>query len=157
MIRRFVPAELSSVKQWTAAQGGAIWDFLGSSGGAQLAVAFSSLFWPMFVEVEGCVFLQERYDPSNFREWWRKLCGDARRVEGIVNHVHLWDLFDLDEQSVPEEALQDLAEILSLTWACALRSQFPDRSFDVRVDLDGTEEYGPTISFSTSLKEVSGA
>jgi len=117
-------------------------------GGGELAVAFSALYWPEFVEVEGCVLLRERYEPVNFREWKEEFGGDLSRVEGIVNHVHLWDLFQPDEASVPERAIESLGRILSCTWQCALRQQFPGREFDVRF-VEDDSEYGPTISFST--------
>lgn len=149
MSRRFELAELPGIKRWLSETSESVWGLLGTKGGAELAIAFSSLYWPEFVEVEGCVLLRERYSPSRFQDWWKELAGDRSRIEGVVNHVHLWDLFDLDGTSVPDEAVQDLAQVLGLTWRCALQHRFPERDFEVNVVLDDSEEYGPTISFST--------
>jgi hypothetical protein len=132
-----------------------VWDLLGAKSGADLAVAFSSLFWPEFVEVEGCVLLRERYSPSQFQDWWKELGGDRSTVEGVVNHVHLWDLFDLDEEAVPDKAIRDLAQVLASTWRCALQHRFPRKAFEVRLILDDPDEYGPTITFSTVPRKLS--
>ncbi|MGE3540683.1 MAG: hypothetical protein AB7N91_24990 [Candidatus Tectimicrobiota bacterium] len=147
MIRYFEPSQLPKVQRWLAGQGEGVWDFLSICGGAELAIAFSTLYWPEFIDVEGCVLLRERYEAANFQEWWEKLNGDMSKIEAVINHVHLWDLFVLDE-NVPDKALEDLARILALCWRCALQEQFPKRIFDVHVVADDTE-YGPTISFST--------
>lgn len=149
MSRQFDLAEIPAVKQWLSEGGESVWDLLGTSGGTELAIAFSSLYWPELLEVEGCVLLRERYNPSNFRGWWDELDGDRSRIEGLINHVHLWDLCGCSEDEVSDEALQDLARILALTWRCALQHEFPDQTFDVRLVLDDPEEYGPTLSFST--------
>jgi hypothetical protein len=140
--------ELPRLKRWLASEEGSVWDFLAVQGGAELAIAFSALYWPEFVEIEGCVLLREHYDPANFQEWLEKLEGDKSKVERVINHVHLWDLFKLDEENIPEKAIEDLARVLSLCWKCALREQFAGLDFDMRLVLDESE-YGPTIFFST--------
>lgn len=149
MSRSLELADLPGIARWLSGGTRSVWDLLGAKGGAELAVAFSSLFWPEFVEVEDCVLLRERYSPSQFQDWWKELDGDRSRIEGMVNHVHLWDLFDLDDEGLPDEAVQDLAQVLVSTWRCALQQRFPDRDFEVSVVLDDPEEYGPTIAFST--------
>lgn len=140
-------ADLSGIARWLSEDERSVWDLLGAKGGAELALAFSSFFWPEFVEVEDCVLLGERYSPSRFQDWWKELGGDRSRIEEVVNHVHLWDLFNLDEESLPDEAIRDLAVVLASTWRCALQYRFPRKTFEVRVTLDDPEEYGPTISF----------
>lgn len=142
-------ADLPGIARWLSEGSRSVWDLLGAKGGAELTVAFSSLFWPEFVEVEDCVFLRERYSPSQFQDWWKELGGDRSRIEGVVNHVHLWDLFDLDEEGLPDEAIRDLALVLASTWRCALQHRFPRKIFEVRAILDDPGEYGPTIAFST--------
>lgn len=137
--------ELPRLKRWLE-QGESVWSFLAAQGGAELAVAFAALYWPEFVEVKGCVLLRERYDPRNFKGWWEQLGGDPTRIESVINHVHLWDLFEPDEENVPEEAIESLARVLCSSWKCALCHRFPDRDFDVRLILDDADS-GPTISF----------
>ena len=149
MKRPFELMELVGIKRWLSDKGESAWALLGAQGGAELAVAFSSLFWPDLVEVDGCVLLRERYDPSRFQDWWLELDGDRSRIERVINHVHLWDLFDFDREDLPDETINDLARVLASTWRCALQNRFPHRTFEVRLILEDPEEYGPTIAFST--------
>jgi hypothetical protein len=81
MSRSLELADLPGIARWLSEGSRSVWDLLGAKGGAELAVAFSSLFWPEFVEVEGCVLLRERYSPSNFEDWWKGLSGDRSRIE----------------------------------------------------------------------------
>ncbi|HSR68676.1 MAG TPA: hypothetical protein VLU25_12120 [Acidobacteriota bacterium] len=149
MTRFFDLASVPGIRRWLSGKHGSVWDYLRVNGGAELAVAFTALYWPGFIEVDECVLLRENYQPRNFDEWWKELRGDRSRVEEIINHVHLWDLFDMDEAAVPNEGMEELGRILSLTWKCALHHQFPERKFEVHLALDDSE-YGPTLSFYTS-------
>ena len=110
------------------------------------AVAVARLVVPSLIEVRGCALLAWRYDEANFDEWWNRLEGDVPRIEAVMNHIHLWDVF-LDE--VNEDAARDLVALLERTWRLALAAAFPDRDFVVIVG-DDPEDYGPTISFHTS-------
>lgn len=144
---KFDPMNLPRAARWRASFSGSpgLLEFLGEQGGATLALAFASLFWPSFIEVRGCVILEERYDGRNFEEWWQKLGGNCSDVEAAVNHVHLWDVFDPDDEDVPDEALAYIGEILARTWSCALREKFPDRDFRVELS-DEPQDYGPTLT-----------
>lgn len=126
---------------------GNIWEFLPNEGGAELAIAFCALFWPDFIEVEGCIILREKYIPSSFETWWKQLDGDRTAVESVLNHVHLWDLFSGDE-NIPEGGLEYLGGVLRCCWECSLRQAFPGHTFDVRLAVDA-DEYGPTLYVTT--------
>lgn len=92
--------------------------------------------------------MSERYEPANFCEWWRQLSGDVAAVESVVNHVHLYDVFDHSDNELPDEVLEDLARVVAKCWKCALGDAYPSRSFEVRLSF-GSEDYGPTVSFSS--------
>lgn len=140
--------DLPWVKQWQEAFGGTpgIWDYLAQEGSLTLALAFAALFWPSFVEIQGCVLLCDRYQPKNFQQWWDQLEGRVSQIEAMINHIHLWDLFDPQKETLPESALEELAYILATCWECALHHAFPDRVFRVTVST-GDEDYGPTVTF----------
>lgn len=104
--------------------------------------------WPTYVEERGCVLIQEHFSEETFERWWLELNGDIPRVEGLVNHVHLWDLFDLDQQDDRTgSVLDEMAELIAASWRCSLASSFPSRSFQVSLSDSDEEEYGPTVSF----------
>ena len=128
-----------------------VWDRLLTPEAAALVAPFSSLFWPRFVEHRGCVLLVERFDPQNFERWWEELDGDHARVERVINHVHLWDLFVNDESDLADESLSELAAVLSYTWRASLEAAFPSRAFDVIAVTDDPSEYGPTVTFFSTV------
>jgi hypothetical protein len=147
----FDPMELPDVAGWKREFGAdaGILEFIGARVGATAAVALAGFFWPTFIDQNGCVLLKEKYDPELFRQWEAKLRGDRPAIEAAINHVHLWDVFYGEAESVDDEALVYLADVLSKTWRSALREQFPSRSFVIDVSGD-PDEYGPTITARSS-------
>jgi hypothetical protein len=140
----FHPEDLPRVSQWSSDGGDAVRTFIEQEVGASAAIALTTLFWPLFVEVDGAVLLADRFSTENLRAWQATLGSDVRAIEGVINHVHLWDVFNLNADRVPDDALLYFAGVLRQTWQAALRTQFPARDFDVTV-ASGDEEYGPTI------------
>lgn len=107
----------------------------------QVAAELARLLHPDLVEVRGCVLLPWSYDPENFEVWWERLAGDRAKIEGVLNHLHLWDVFDAD---VEEAELRELAGIIAESWRAAARARFPGRGFEIDVSLAG-EDYGLTL------------
>ncbi|MFI2364240.1 hypothetical protein [Promicromonospora sp. NPDC019610] len=108
------------------------------------AVLFADLLFPRMVEVRDCVILEDRYEPANFDQWWESTGGDPVAVERLLNHLHLWDVFEPDGE--PEErALEQLAHHVARTWRMHAERQFPNRAFVSEV----TDEYGPTVVLTT--------
>jgi hypothetical protein len=126
-----------------------IWSYLNLRADFDLAAAFSKLFWPDLVEADGCVFLSERYQPENFADWKERFNGDQQRIEAMINHVHVWDMFLNSPKDVdyPKQLHQYLAEVLAVCWKHALQEAFPDKKFVVSVFDDPVYSYGPEITF----------
>lgn len=121
-----------------------LYSFLRSTVTVGEAAVISTLFWPEFTEYRGGVFLGFTFEQRGVDIWFDELKGDMAAVEGIVNHVHLWDL--LAPKSESEYAvLGDLAERIAAMWRAALMVAFPSREFIISV-ADATEDYGPTIA-----------
>jgi hypothetical protein len=114
-----------------------LWDYLALESNYDLAGAFSKLFWPDFVEVEGCIFLGERYPklkmaPERFKELIRE---NPPSLEFLVNNVNTAYIFadngiGIDEQVFPQELFVYLAQVLLVCWKHALAEAFPDRKFE---------------------------
>lgn len=69
-----------------------LWNYLYHEATADLAVAFATLFWPDFVEIDGYVLLAEHFRPANFADWlvWQHEKEAASwQVEAVLNEVHL--------------------------------------------------------------------
>ena len=113
---------------------GWLW-FAGTPG---QAVAYAELFWPAFVEYDGCVLLAEP-DPANFRDWMASTNGDRRAVEAVLNHRHVTDLFGERGAGMSREQVVHLGRRLRDMWAAKLARDFPARRFVVSFPEDGCE------------------
>lgn len=122
-----------------------IWDYLSLSANADLAAAFFKLFWPDFVEIDGCIILGHNYSVEGFARWLKHYHGDKAKVEAMVNHVHILDLFPSSpkEDEHKEELHEFLARAFTLSWKAALRAAFPGKRFVFTL----THGYGPEVSF----------
>lgn len=143
----FDPHSLPELSAWDRRTGGAgLMSFVGQEGTFAHSLATLWLCPPSLIEVHGCVLLEELYEPNNFEHWWDQLAGDTQRVESIINHIHLRDVFNREQ--IPEEALSQFTLRLAELWRCALPAKVPGRRFDVQVEL-APEHDGPTVSFSS--------
>lgn len=109
---------------------------------AWLASELARLLHPDLIKVRGCVLFAWAYRPDNFETWWTELKGDRVRIESVLNHVHLWDVFDAEGDD--GNKLGALAEVVAESWRASVAKRFPGRSFEVSVS-DGKDDYGPTI------------
>ncbi len=142
------PMDYSGIKSWAAEWGGGV-DYLNyvkAHGDLGMLVAFSRIFWPRFVEAEGCVLWDRAYEESNFQAWRKSLSGDVRKIEATLNQLRVWQIVDSDDVEEDRRAQAYFAECVAKTWGAALSAAFPRRSFDVRVI--GSED-GPIVTFSS--------
>jgi hypothetical protein len=141
----------------SSAPGIGLWTYLNMRADYDLAVAFSKLYWPDFVEVDDCVFLAEHFFPNNYAQWWKDLDGDKKRIEAMINLTAIWDLF-MNSGAILERSSEEvdklyshqlyvyLGEVLVVCWKQALSKAFPNRQFVMDYS-DTIQDYGPTITF----------
>ncbi|HEY1189510.1 MAG TPA: hypothetical protein VGE74_17830 [Gemmata sp.] len=123
------------------------------------AIAFAELFWPEFVEHEGCVLLARRFDPVSFRQWIEATGGDRRAVEAVLNHTHILDLFVHREPEPTREQVVHLGRVLRAMWGAKLRTEFPGRALVVSFsdeELPDLLDYEITV-FQVPAETDSGA
>jgi hypothetical protein len=109
-------------------------------------LVFCRLLFPDFFVSEGAVILSAKYDHDAFIVWLAKFNGDARAVEKIMNHTHLYDVFAGCMDEVDDVVFEQLAEVIALSWRLALKEKFPDTNFSVDVS-NSDQDYGPTVTF----------
>src|SRR5690349_15682896 len=107
------------------------------------AVAVAGVFWPNFIEVDDCVFVEFLYNDGSYRRWRERHARDSRAIEAVMNELHLWDIFapSTDEDYA---ALDYLAPKIADSWRAAMVSAFPSRHHVVESTI-GPEDYGPTL------------
>lgn len=153
---RLDPMSTREASEWLEACGGSrslnVFDFIGQTVSVARAVAVGNLIWPRFEEVRGCVLLANRHAEASVDQWWDQLDGDRSRIESVLNHLHLWDVFPSDDDIDDREAFRDLARVMQAAWRSALASEYPDRTFEVTCTGLAADdpEYGPTVTFCSS-------
>ena len=102
--------------------------WLQGTGSFEQAIAYSFIFWPEFVVVDDHVLRADAYEPDNFETW--RAGHDRTAVEGVLNHVHILDLFPACG-SASETQLRSLGRTLARMLEAKLALEFPDREFHV--------------------------
>lgn len=108
------------------------------------------LFFPDFVVVREGVFLESKYDDGAVECWLKQFDGDLRATERMINHTHLYDVFDGCSEDVDDRVFNQLAEVMALSWRLVLGSKFPERKFIVEVS-NSDQDYGPVVTFYQSI------
>lgn len=132
-----------------------LWDFINYKSDFDLAFAFCKLFFPDFIQVEGCVLLAEKFEPASFANWKNVLNQDRHQLESTLNRTHVYDLFSESESSVEVnlEMCEEIGKYLAKSWASALKENFPEKKFDIRFSTE-PNDYGPTITFYQSERDI---
>ncbi|HET9493140.1 MAG TPA: hypothetical protein VFR15_02810 [Chloroflexia bacterium] len=143
-------------QEWKSGTQYSLWDYLSNESNYDMAAAFSKLFWPDFVEMDGCIFLAENYARVVMPPEWfeRELQEDPRGLERFVNYVNLpyffaengisgmklidpeTNLYGPEVEVFPRELDVYLAQVLMVCWKHALQETFPARSFEFFYDVE---------------------
>lgn len=102
------------------------------------AIAFSKLYFPDFIEKEGCIILSHRYDEQTFKEWYLHFNGDKKAIESICNSYEIMDYF-VNNRSKEEplniynKALDEFAKALKKSWEINCKLLFPNNNIIVEI------------------------
>ena len=142
---------IPELKDWNDGKGIDIQGWIGFIGNFQEAIGYSVIFWPTFVEIEGCT-VREGIPRDNVLLWLKHFKGDRERVEAMVNHLHIEDLhYDGCKDSSPER-LSYLGRLLEEIYDCKLKRDFPNKTFNVVFDEPENKEdlHGYILTFYQS-------
>lgn len=104
--------------------------WIACEGNFTLASAYSLIFWPEFVELDGMVF-RAPMDRQSLESWKRSGAGGSGELEALVNHLHILDLHHAGCPDASLERIVHLGSVLREIYAAKLAAQFPDKSFVV--------------------------
>jgi hypothetical protein len=109
------------------------------------AIAFSKLYFPDFIEREGCILLGFTYKEETFNQWYDIFKGDIPAIESKCNLYEIADYFHLN-RSLNEsldsynKAIDEFGKVLKTSWEINCKILFPDKNFVVEV----FDEYNTT-------------
>ncbi len=124
-------------RNWNGGSGIGIEAWIGCIGSIEHAIGYGELFWPEFVELDGCVFFAGVTE-TGYRGFMQQTSGDKRAVEAVLNHRHILDLFSGSQSS--REQVVYLGRLLREVWATKLARDFPDRRFVVSFPEEPSED-----------------
>ena len=105
------------------------------AGGQEVVIGLTALFWPMFEEYDGMVFVcldgkllgEERKD--EIQGWMRTCDGDRMRVERNENWQEVWNLLEDAGYDCARKQLVFIGERLVEMWLAKLARDYPGRRF----------------------------
>lgn len=102
------------------------------------AIAFSKLYFPDFIEEEGCILLGFLYNEVTFRQWYEKFNGDTTAIESMCNSYDVMDyfVFNRSKEESPDfynQVIDEFAKVLKRSWEINCRLLFPERKIAVEV------------------------
>lgn len=124
--------DLADFQQWKVIndEDFSLIDYLYFNTSFDLAIAFTKLFWPDFIEYKNGIFFQDSFDVQIYNEWAETLGNEIFEIEKILNHRHMEDFFQSLE-GVSDNNLLYLGQVIAEMWQARLNQVYPDRHFRV--------------------------
>jgi hypothetical protein len=100
--------------------------YVNAVGNVKLAIAYGEMFWPKFVEHDGCVFFAS-FEENTYREFLDQTKGDKKSTEMVMNHYHILNFFEYIYTDPTFEQLIYLGRLIKEMWSAKLHRDFPAR------------------------------
>ena len=134
-----LPRLVPETQDWNAGKGIDLRSWIGHVGSIEHAIAYGELFWPEFVEHDGCV-LFAGYSEESYNGFLKQTGGNRQAVEAVMNHRHILDLFPGHDPRPSREQVVYLGRLLKEMWAAKLQRDFPGRRLVVSFPEDECED-----------------
>lgn len=102
------------------------------------ALAFSKLYFPDFVEKNGCIILHFRYDEETFNQWYEHFGGEIPDIERMCNQYEIMDYFhnnrpNNESLDYYNQLIDEFSKALKRSWEINCQLLFPDKKIVVEV------------------------
>jgi hypothetical protein len=146
-----IPASMQvELAQWNNGAGISLESWVGCGGRFELAVGYSCVFWPEFVEFEGYI-LRKGFSVESLRGFEGWGFSTAESVERTMNHLHISDIQHVGCPDISKDKIIFLGTLLKEIYEVKLKWQFPHRpcvvSFWVPEDEDEDDLDNYQITF----------
>src|SRR5579872_2776761 len=132
---------IPELKNWNGSKGVDLATWISCEGDHKHFIGYARILWPDFVEHDGCILLGESVDEPNYRSWLAQTKGDRKRVEAVMNHQHIVDLFSRSHHEPPSrEVVIYVGRLMRDILQTKLARDFPDRKITVIFAEDGVND-----------------
>lgn len=138
--------KLSDYQHWKEANSDdfSLWDYLFAVTDVEIAIAFTKLFWPNFVEQDGGIFLAEVFEIELYEQLKAELGEeDITAIERALNQQHIDEMLPGAEKVGAENVLY-LGQAIAQMWDSRLKSLYPQRRFQVECK---PNEFAVSVTF----------
>jgi len=123
---------IPELKAWNDGKGIDMDDWIGCEGDHKHLIGYARILWPDFVEYDGCIFRGNGVAEENYQAFLTQTSGDKTRVEAVMNHQHIVDLFSRSHHERPSrEIVLYLGRLMKEIWQVKLNHDFPGRKITV--------------------------
>jgi hypothetical protein len=140
---------------WNNGVGIDLESWIGCEGRFALAVGYTTIFWPGFVEFEGYI-LREGFSEQSLRGFEGQEGCTRKGTEWLMNHLHIADTHHYGCSDISKDKIVLLGNVLKEIYETKLRDMFPERpcavEFHVPENEDDLVEY--QISFWQTTHEA---
>ena len=121
-----LPHLVPETREWNGGRGIDLLSWVGCVGSFEHAIAYGELFWPEFVEFDGCIFFAG-FSEENYRGFMAQTGANKQAVEAMMSHRHVLDLFSQEGPEPTRPQVVYLGRLLKEMWSAKLRRDFPGR------------------------------
>ncbi len=130
-----MPAEIPSsmlahMSKWNDGKGVSLDTWIGGLGNFDLAIGYSTLFWPEFQIVDEYI-LRKNASLEALRGFETNEKATPKSIEWVMNHLHIADIHLNGDVNATAEHCLYLGETLKEIYEAKLSWQFPDRPCEV--------------------------
>jgi hypothetical protein len=149
---------IPEIKEWQKLNGVdfTIENWIANEGNIKLAIGYSSIFWPAFIEHENCVFLKSHFTLEGYNSWKSADYVEYfSQIEYVINHIHILDLFLRERehgQEITKDQLIYLGNTLREIYEIKLSKEFVERTFVVT--FNGQEDLDDLIDYELSFHQL---
>ena len=144
---------IPEMQDWNNGKGIDVESWVGCTGNFRLAIGYSTIFWPEFVEFEGYV-LRKGFSVEGLRSLEKNYAGKypspKKTIEATMNHLHIADIQYCGCEDFTHERVIFLGRILREIHQAKLVWQFPEKAFEVHFDESNPDpsDWGYVLTFS---------
>jgi hypothetical protein len=132
---------IPDLRLWNNGKGIDIESWIGCEGDHKHLVGYARLLWPDFVEHDGCILRGGAVDEKNYQAFLTRNKGDKCAVEGVMNHLHIVDLFSRSHHESPSrDVVIYLGRLMKEIWQTKLNRDFPGRKITVHISEDDLKD-----------------
>jgi hypothetical protein len=123
---------IPELKEWNNGEGIDVESWIGCVGSFEKAIGYSVVFWPHFVEYDGCI-LKDNFSRESYDSFMKQHNGDKTLVEAVMNHLHIKDIQCYGCFHTKEQLIY-IGNVLKEIYTCKLKAQFPEKQFEVKFE-----------------------